>query len=156
MKKSVLILLTFVPLIIGYLTYVNTYTMYGTRSVKYYLLILLSTVFWFFLGMLYTRSNWKPIISVLIAHAVFIFSILVYWWQSSIMFNPSLVSLSRLFTASTPIVFISEKIAEFLDLNTGVVWTMERHIGLQLLALVYMIIVFCFGMHFWKKQKSKV
>ena len=155
MKKSVLILLTFVPLIIGYVATIMA--MYPTKSIVYYLLIFFSTAFWFWLGILYTRSNWKPIMSVLVAHSVFICSILIYWrqWQSSITFTPSWVSFSKLFTASTPIVFISEKIAVLCKLKPLVVLKMERHIGLQILALVYMIVVFCLGLFIEKNKKRK-
>ena len=154
MKKSVLILLTFVPLVIGYVA--SIIAMYPTKSIVYYLLIFFSTVFWFCLGMLYTRSNWKPIMSVLVAHLVFICSILIYWrqWQSSIMFNPSWVNLSSLFTASTPIVLIARKIAIFFEMKPYEVLRMERHIVLHIVALVYMIVVFCLGLFIGKKRRE--
>jgi len=155
MKKSVLVLLTLVPLIIGYVATIMA--IHPIKSNVYYLLIFFSTVFWFWLGIQYAHSNWKPIMSVLVAHLVFICSILIYWqqWQSSIMFNPSWVSFSKLFTASTPIVFISEKIAVLCELKPLVVMKMERHIGLQILALVYMVIVFSFGLYLGKKLRKK-
>ena len=157
MRKSVLILLTFVPLVIGYIASIKMMTFTMTNPTVYYLVIFFSTVFWFCLGMLYSRSNWNPIMSVLVAHAGFICSILLYWrqWQSSIMFTPSWVNLSSLFTASTPIVLIARKIAIFFEMKPYEVSRMERHIVLHIVALVYMIIVFCLGLYFGKKIRKE-
>ena len=65
MKKSVLILLTLVPVIVGYL--VNVLIMVpGIGMAGFYLLPLLTTAFWFYLGKQFARK-WKPVPAVLIS-----------------------------------------------------------------------------------------
>ena len=66
MKKSVLLLLTLVPVIVGYL--VNVLIMVPIIGMAgFYLLPLCTTAFWIYLGKQYARK-WKTIPAVLIAH----------------------------------------------------------------------------------------
>ena len=68
MKKSVLLLLTLVPVIVGYL--VNVLIMVPIIGMAgFYLLPLCTTAFWIYLGKQYARK-WKTIPAVLIAHIV--------------------------------------------------------------------------------------
>ena len=68
MIKSVLLLLTLVPVIVGYL--VNVLIMVPIIGMAgFYLLPLCTTAFWIYLGKQYARK-WKTIPAVLIAHIV--------------------------------------------------------------------------------------
>lgn len=105
MKKSVLILLTLVPVIVGYLVNVLiTVPVIGIAS--FYLLPLLTTAFWFYLGKQFARK-WKPVPAVLIAHTVGICSLLVYLWQFLLETDETrsltLAGFSQMFSASTPL-----------------------------------------------------
>ena len=79
MKKSVLILLTLVPVIVGYL--VNVLIMVPIIGMAgFYLLPLCTTAFWIYLGKQYARE-WKTLPAILIAHIVGFCSLTVYLWQ---------------------------------------------------------------------------
>lgn len=75
-------------------------------SLCYYLLPLLTTAFWFCLGKQYVR-RWKPVPAVLIAHAVGICSLLIYFWQFFLETdetrNMVLAVFSQAFSSSSPL-----------------------------------------------------
>lgn len=80
MKKSVLVLLTFVPVIVGYIiNFSLRIPLIG--MIIFYVLPLLTTVFWFYLGRQYALSTWKTVPALLIGNAAAIASLLIYLWQ---------------------------------------------------------------------------
>lgn len=152
MKKSVLVLLTLVPFIIGD---ISGSLIMKPNMIKVCLILLpfISTAFWFYLGIQYARSNWKPIKSVLIAHAMVICSVFIYFWQFILVTSEErilvLSRFSQLFTSSTPIVLLS-KIAILFESDSAIVGK-ATFMALQILALIYMIIIFCLGLYLGKR-----
>ena len=154
MKKSVLISLSLVPVIIGYL--INALLMVPALGTAcFYLLPLLTTAFWFYLGKEYA-DRWKFVPAVLIAHTVGICSLLIYLWQFLLETdetrNMALAGFSQMFSASTPLYLFGwlARLAE----------SQPNHIGsatmaaLQGIALIYMMIVFCIGFYLGKREKA--
>ncbi len=153
MKKSVLILLTLVPVIVGYL--VNVLIMVPVIGmVGFYLLPLLTTGFWFYLGKQYAR-RWKPVPAVLIAHTVGICSLLVYLWQFLLETDETrsltLAGFSQMFSASTPL-YLFGGIARLVESQPNYAGRATM-VAMQVIALVYMTIVFCIGIYWEKKRK---
>ena len=153
MKKSVLLLLTLVPVVVGYL--VNVLIMVpiiGTAS--FYLLPLVTTVFWFYMGRQYAR-RWKAIPAVLIAHTVGLCSLLVYLWQFLLETDETrsltLAGFSQMFSASTPL-YLFGGIARLVESQPNYVGRATM-VAMQVIALVYMIIIFCIGIY-WEKRKK--
>lgn len=153
MKKSVLISLSLVPVIIGYL--INALLMVPALGTAcFYLLPLLTTVFWFYLGKQYA-DRWKFVPAVLLAHAVGICSLLIYLWQFLLETdgtrNAALAGFSQMFSASTP--YLLWRLAILFE-------SQPNHIGsasmtaLQVIALVYMMLVFCVGFYLGKREKA--
>ena len=154
MKKSVFVLLTLVPVIVGY--FVNILIMNPVIGMaSFYLLPLLTTVLWFYLGIQYAR-RWKPVPAVLIAHAVGICSLLVYLWQFLLETDETrsvtLAVFSQMFSASTPL-YLFGRIARLFESQPNYAGRATM-VAMQVIALVYMTIVFCIGIYWEKKRKS--
>ena len=153
MKKSVLILLTLVPVIVGYL--VNVLIMVPVIGMAgFYLLPLLTTAFWFYLGKQFARK-WKPVPAVLIAHTVGICSLLVYLWQFLLETDETrsltLAGFSQMFSASTPL-YLFGRIARLVERQPNYAGRATM-VAMQVIALVYMTVVFCIGIYWEKKRK---
>lgn len=145
MEKSKLVLLTFVPIIINRLSnFLLLMPVLGMLS--FYVVPLLTTVFWYWLGKQYAHGPWKPAPAILIAHAVGICSLLIYLWQFVLVTgearNLTLAALSQQFAASTPL-YLFGPIARLFP------WP---QLAMQIIGLVYMVVVFCIGMHAEKNR----
>ena len=153
MKKSVLIFVTLVPVIVGYL--VNVLIMVPVIGMAgFYLLPLLTTAFWFYLGKQFARK-WKPVPAVLIAHTAGICSLLVYLWQFLLETDETrsltLAGFSQMFSASTPL-YLFGRIARLVERQPNYAGRATM-VAMQVIALVYMTIVFCIGIYWEKKRK---
>ena len=110
MKKSVLILLTFVPIVVGYI--INLSILWPAIGlIIFYILPLATSVFWFYLGRLYAGSTWKTIPALLIGNATGVISLLVYLWQYLLetdeTMNLALAAASQMFSNSAPIYLLA-------------------------------------------------
>ena len=155
MKKSVLILLSLVPVVVGWV--VNILIMVPVIGMGgFYLLPLLTTVFWFFLGKRYARK-WKAVPAVLIARTVGICSLLIYLWQflleTDVTRSMTLAGFSQMFSASTPLYLIG-RIAVLFESQPNYAGRASM-VALQVIGLVYMIIVFSVGMYLEKKRTKE-
>ena len=155
MKKSVLILLSLIPVVVGWL--VNILIMVPVIGMAgFYLLPMLTTVFWFFLGKQYARK-WKAMPAVLIAHTVGICSLLIYLWQflleTDVTRNLTLAAFSQMFSASAPLYLIG-KIAVFFESQPDYVGSASM-VAMQVIGLVYMVIVFSVGVYLEKKRTKE-
>ena len=155
MKKRVLVLLSLVPVVVGWL--INTlmqFPVIGTAG--FYLLPLCTTIFWFFLGQKYAHQ-WKTFPAVFIAHAVGIGSLLIYLWQflieTDVTRNLTLAAFSQMFSASTPLYLTGSIAVFFLRQSDGV--SRATMVALQIIGLVYMVIVFSLGLYLEKKKVKK-
>ena len=120
----------------------------------FYLLPLLTTAFWFYLGKQFARK-WKPVPAVLIAHTVGICSLLVYLWQFLLETDETrsltLAGFSQMFSASTPL-YLFGRIARLVEHRPNYAGRATM-VAMQVIALVYMTIVFCIGIYWEKKRK---
>ncbi|MFR8088204.1 MAG: hypothetical protein ACLU6B_06855 [Lachnospirales bacterium] len=153
MKKSVLLLSTLVPVVVGYL--VNVLIMVPIIGMaSFYLLPLVTTIFWFYMGRQYAR-RWKAVPAVLIAHTVGLCSLLVYLWQFLLETDETrsliLAGFSQMFSASTPLYLFGgiARLAESQPNYAG----RATMVAMQVIALVYMIIIFCIGIYAEKRKK---
>ena len=152
MKKTILIASSLVPVIVGYLVnYLVTVPEIGMKA--FFLLPLLTTVFWFYLGKQYAH-RWKPAPAILIAHAVGICSLLIYLWQFLLETDQTrnilLAGFSQMFSASTPL-YLFGGIARLVESQPNYAGRATM-VALQVIALIYMILVFSAGLHSEKKR----
>ena len=154
MKKSILFLLTLVPVVVGYL--VNVLIMIPVIGMAgFYLLPLVTTAFWIYLGRQYAR-RWKTVPALLIAHAVGFCSLVVYLWQFLLETDETrsrtLAVFSQMFSASTP-MYLFGGIARLVESQPNYAGRASM-VAMQVIALIYMIIVFCIGIYLEKRKKS--
>lgn len=152
MKKSVLLLLSLVPVVVGWL--VNVLILVPVIGMAgFYLLPLLTTVFWFYLGKQYAK-RWKAVPAVLMAHTVGICSLLIYLWQflleTDVTRSLTLAAFSQMFSASTPLYLIG-RIAVLFESQPNYAGRTSM-VAMQVIGLVYMIIVFSIGIYTEKKK----
>ncbi len=154
MKKSVLFLLALVPVAVGYL--VNILILVPVIGMAgFYLIPLFTTAFWIYLGRQYAR-RWKTVPALLIAHAVGFCSLLVYLWQFLLETDETrsrtLAAFSQMFSASTPL-YLFGGLARLVESQPNYVGRASM-VALQVIALIYMILVFCIGIYLEKRKKS--
>lgn len=156
MKKSALILLSFVPIVVGYLVNI-TLLLPGIGMLCYYVLPLLATVFWFYLGRKYAHSSWKTIPAILIGNATGILSLLIYLWQYLLMpdeaKNLLLTGASQMFSASAP-MYLLAGIAILFEREPNYIGSASM-VALQVISTIYMIIIFSGGL-LWEKRNMKI
>ena len=105
MKKSELVLLTFVPVLVGYLINAAFFIpVIGT--LLFYILPIVVLAFWFWLGSQYSKTDWGMVPSILIGSATGVLSLALYLWQflgqSDETRNMNLAVLSQMYSAATP------------------------------------------------------
>lgn len=105
MKKVLLVLAAFVPVLVGVVVnYTLAIPLIG--SALFMLLPLLTTAFWVFLGWQYARTEWKALPAVLTANSLGILSLAVYLWQffgyTDEARNLALAGASQMFSAAPP------------------------------------------------------
>ena len=147
MKKYVLIILTFVPILAGWLINV-TLSVPLLGMVFFYGLPLLVLVFWFWLGGRYAEMDWGAFPAILIGSATGILSLIIYLWQfvglDEASRNVGLAVWSLMYSTGT------------LGHLFGVVVTLffrsqaASH-AMQVICLALMIIIFSFG--FFRNRK---
>lgn len=154
MKKSVLFLLTLVPVVVGY--FVNVLIMVPVIGMAgFYLFPLFTTAFWIYLGKQYAR-RWKIVPALLIAHAVGFCSLLVYLWQFLLETDETrsrtLAVFSQMFSASTPL-YLFGGIARLVESQPNYAGRASM-VAMQVIALIYMMLIFCIGIYLEKRKKS--
>ena len=153
MKKSTLILLTFVPMIVGWL--VNALLILPVIGMLgFYVLPLLTTVFWFCLGKQYARSNWKPIPAICIGNAAGIVSVLIYIWQfvfeTDETRNIALAVASQMFSAATP-MYLFGSLAILFESQPNYVGRTAM-VAMHVISIIYMTAVFTVAFFTEKKR----
>jgi len=155
MKKGVLILLTFVPIFVGWA--VNLTILVPTIGmILFYVLPVLTTVFWIFLGKHFAHTSWKTIPAILIGNTTGIASILLYLWQVLLKTdetrNLTLTGISQMFSASAP-GYILGRLAILFEREPNTIGSASA-VALQVISVVYMIAIFSFAF-LYEKSKSK-
>lgn len=155
MKKSILVLLTFVPFIVGYIINISIrLPMIG--MIIFYVLPLLTTVFWFYLGRQYARNTWKTIPALFVGNATGVVSLLIYLWQylfkTEETRNMTLMSVSQMFSDATP-TYLLGRVAILFENEPNYIGSTSM-VALNVISFVYMIVVFLFGFILEKKTKK--
>lgn len=146
MKKSLLVPAALVPVLVGIMVnYTLAIPVIG--SLLFTLLPMLTTVFWVFLGWQYARAGWKVLPAALTANSLGILSLAVYLWQffgfTDETRNLALAGASQMFSAATP-SWLLGRIAILFESQPNYVGRAAM-MGLQVLALVYMLLIFIGG-----------
>ena len=157
MKKSVLVLLTFVPLIVGHIINISI-RIPVIGMIIFYVLPLLTTVFWFYLGRQYARSTWKIIPALFIGNATGVVSLLIYLWQylfkTDETRNVVLMSVAQMFSDATP-TYLLGRIAILFETQPNYIASSTFMVALNVISFVYIVVVFLFGF-IWEKKTKKM
>lgn len=148
MRKGILILLTLVPIIAGYILNL-TLLIPVIGMILYYLIPFLTMGFWLYLGKLYSETTWHIVPALLIGNAAGILSLLLYVWQffwhSGDTRTLFLAALSQMFAASGP-TFLTAKIAILFEPQANVFGqttiTAINIIGVGLMVLIFAAVIF--------------
>ena len=156
MNRIILLLLTFVPVVSGYL--LNLLVLVpGLGTLLFYLLPCVTLIFWFFLGNLYSKSGWNLAQSTLIGNGVGFLSLILYFWQFLLCSDDSrnifLAPFSQEFTANTNLLTARLAMLFEAEKNTISQTTMT---AMQVLGLVLMVLLFMLGYGFGKRRSSSV
>ena len=155
MKRSVLILLTFVPIAVGWPINV-LFLVPPIGMIAFYILPLLVLAFWFYLGRQYANTAWNAISSILIGNAVGIVSVALYVWQfifeTDETRNLSVAAFSQMFTAGTP-MYLWGGIARLFETQPNYAGRTAMT-ALQVISLLVMMLVFAVG-YCWQKKKCR-
>lgn len=154
MKKYVLVLLTFVPSLVGYLfNYAIFIPVIG--MILLYILPILIFTFWFWLGMQYSKTDWGAVRSTLIGSATGIISLALYAWQflgqSDETRNMTLAGLSQMYAVA--ICFFFAKIATMLEPQFAYVGQLTK-LAMQAISIAFMIAIFTIGYFLGKRHQS--
>ena len=152
MKKSTLILWTFIPILTGYL--VNSLLRVPVLGeIFFYVLTVATTAFWFWMGRQFEKSTFKTIPAILIGNATGIISLLIYLWQFLLVTsenrNAFLAGFSQMYNASVP-GYLFGGIARLFETEPNYIGT-RTFVALNVICEIYMIIVFVIGMVVEKK-----
>lgn len=153
MKKSILILLTLVPLIVGYL--INLAIAIPVIGMMiYYVIPFVALGFWFYLGSLFSKTTWKAIPSVLIGNATGLLSLALYLWQflgrNDETRNTALAVISQMYSASTP-MYLFAKLAILFESQPNY-FGRTAMVAMQVIAVILMIVIFTLG-YFWGRKR---
>ena len=156
-KKWFLVLLTFVPVPVGYLTnlLVANYMDSFLGRFSYYILPLFELIFWFWLGFRFSRTTWGFGQSMLIGSLSGILSFALYMWQfwrcSDAGRNMFLAALSQDYLCSTP-MYLFMKIAALFDSDPN---TIDEYDKLYLYIISFVIMTMIFVLGYWWGKKNK-
>ena len=146
MRKGILIILTLIPVIAGYILNL-TLMIPEIGTLFYYLIPVVIMGFWFYLGKLYSETTWHIVPALLIGNAVGILSLLLYIWQflwnSDDTRNLFLAGLSQMFVASGP-TFLTAKFAILFEPQKNMIGNATTT-GIQIIGVVLMILIFAAG-----------
>lgn len=156
MKKSTLILWTFIPILTGYL--VNSLLRVPVLGeIFFYVLTVATTAFWFWMGRQFEKSTFKTIPAILIGNATGIISLLIYLWQFLLVTsenrNAFLAGFSQMYNASVP-GYLFGGIASLFETEPNYIGT-RTFVALHVICEIYMIIVFVIGMVVERKCKEE-
>jgi len=154
MKRIILLLLTFVPVVTGYLLNM-TILIPRLGMLLFYLLPCVTLLFWFFLGIRYAKSDWNFIQSTMIGNGVGILSLIIYFWQFLLCGDDSrnifLASFSQDFTANTNL--LTARLAMLFEAEKNT-FTQTTSTAMQVLGLILMVFIFILGYGVGKRKKN--
>ena len=141
MKKYILIILTLVPILAGWLINV-TLLVPVLGELMFYVFPILVLVFWFRLGGWYAQTDWATLPAILTGNAMGILSIAIYMWQfvalDEVSRNVGLAFWSQMYSIGTLGYFLGGIVTLFFRSQAA------SH-TMQVICLASMIAVFSFG-----------
>lgn len=156
MKKSILILLTAVPIFVGYI-FNWTALLPVIGSIAFYALPLLVLVFWFWLGKRYSETDWGFVPSLLIGNALGIVSLGLYLWQFLIESDETrsmaIAVFSQMFSAGTP-TYLFGRLAMMFESQPNYAGRITL-VAIQVIALIVMMVIFTVGYFMGKKRLTE-
>lgn len=124
----------------------------------FYVLPLLTTVFWFYLGRQYACSTWKTVPALLIGNAAAIIALLIYLWQRLIetdqTANRILLLVSQWFFTAAP-SYLLTRIAVLFEPRPDYIGETSM-VALHVISFVYMTVVFYSASFLKRKLKSGI
>ena len=155
MKKIILVLLTFVPILAGWL--VNTAIFVPIIGMLlYYVLPIAVLAFWFWLGNQFSKTDWSILPSILIGSGTGILSLVLYVWQFLLQSdenrNLTLAGISQMYAASVP-NYLFGGIARLFEPQPNVVGEATM-LALQVISVILMLVVFSVGRVWGRKHPS--
>lgn len=156
MKKFILVLLTLVPCLIGYL--INIMLLVPTIGMLlFYVLPFLIMIFWFRLGSEYAKTNWSLITSILIGNMTGILSIALYLWQFLLCDDNTrstiLAGFSQMYSASTPL-YLTVRLAVLFETKPNFAGRTTL-VAAQIISLILMIVIFAAG-YLYAKRRTRL
>ena len=156
MKKSVLILLTFVPILVGYLID-HTLHLPVIGWILYLVLPLLVTVFWFFLGRMYARSSWSAPAALLIGNGTGLVSLGVFLWQMLLETdetrNLALTVASQMFPVAVP-TYLFGRLPSLFETQPNFAG-LRTHIAIHVIGTLFMVLVFALGYGLGRRSRFR-
>lgn len=145
-KKITLVLLTLLPVILGFLfSLVTDVPVLGTLTI--HVLPYMVLVFWFILGREFATTDFGYGKSLLIAHALELVSLLLFLWQFQLATdstrNLSIAAFSQLYSTATPLVLFSYLAVLFEPFQDQI--GLAAMTALQIISLVALVMVFAGG-----------
>lgn len=151
MKKTNLLLMALSPILIGLLF--NNFLVFIPLII--YVAPFLMLVYWFWVGTKFTENDMNPIKAIVLANAIGIMSLTLYYWQFIIVAdqerNLILAGFSQMFTA--PLSYITAKIGFIFEQTPNEI-TQVTFLIMEVTGLFLMLIVFSSG-YFFKKNHLK-
>ena len=153
MRKAQLVLLTVVPVIVGWL--INVLIMVPVVGMLvFYVLPFGVLLFWFWLGKQYAKSGWNFVVSVIISSAAGLISLALYNWQflfeTDETRNIFLAGLSQLYSAATP-SYLFGWLANMFESQPNYIGR-ASFLAIQVIAVVLLFVVFVCGYVKGKKE----
>lgn len=156
MKKGILVLLTFIPVVFGY---VFSYAMMIPRigSQLFYLYPIGIIIFWFWLGTRYSKTQYNLLFATLLGNAIGLISLTLYFVQFILLDdsrrNLFLAGFSQMFTSS--IAPYTARIAVLLEANKNSI-SQTTFTAIQWIGLIIMVVIFVAGYLVGKLKKQMI
>jgi len=150
MNKKVLVLLTLVPILTGYLLNISI-LIPGLGTLLFYLIPCATLIFWFYLGNRYSRTNWNILQATVLGNCIGFISFLLYLWQFYFRNDENrslfISGISQLFVSG--ISLFTAKFAQLFESQVNTI-TQTSYTTMQILGLLLMVIIFMIGYVFGK------
>ena len=153
MKKTKLVLLTLVPVVIGWL--INRLIMTPIIGMLlFYVLPLGVMIFWFWLGKQYAKTDWSFVVSIIISSTTGLISLALYIWQFLFETDGTrdifIAGLSQMYSAATPI-YLFGWLANLFEAQPNYIGR-ATFLAVQVISVVILLVVFICGYIKGKKR----
>ena len=151
MNKGILFLLTFIPIIAGYLRNSLLFTPV-LGIILFYVVPIAVFIFWFWLGIQYSKADWNAGKAIFIGNAVGMTSTILYLVIPLNQINIYLAGFLQMFTASVSNPLFGMIAINFEPHPNQI--TQVSAMAMSVISLTVMIFVFALGVIYGKKHKK--